>query len=191
MVGVGKQIKQREHCLDRPLALQRAFILLSQSFQLCLEVLPPYPLAWNSPSLLVPPLSPWIQISVQTKTPIECQGGWLCWDQHPFPGWLHLPPASTRPLRWVLRGTHSRIPRSWGCQHHPESSARIIQWQVWGSAKRKQEPQGPLAAKPKWSAESGNGVDSFSSQSILRRKQMQKFSFALFKSLRLFLTSEK
>lgn len=105
MVGVGKQIKQREHCLDRPLALQRAFILLSQSFQLCLEVLPPYPLAWNSPFLLVPPLSPWIQISVQTKTPIECQGGWLCWDQHPFPGWLHLPPASTRPLRWVLRGT--------------------------------------------------------------------------------------
>lgn len=193
MVGVGKQIKQREHCLDRPLALQWAFILLSQSFQLCLEVLPPYPLAWNSPSLLVPPLSPWIQISVQTKTPIECRGGLAVLGPASLPRVAASPSRQHPALAVGAPGDSgsSRIPRSWGCQHHPESSARIIQWQVWGSAKRKQEPQGPLAAKPKWSAESGNGVDSFSSQSILRRKQMQKFSFALFKSLRLFLTSEK
>ena len=39
VMGVGKRIRWREHCLDRPLALQWAFILLSQSFQLCLELL--------------------------------------------------------------------------------------------------------------------------------------------------------
>lgn len=40
VVGVGKQIRQREeNCLDCPLALQWGFTLLSQSFQLCVEML--------------------------------------------------------------------------------------------------------------------------------------------------------
>lgn len=67
-MGVGKQIRWREHRLDRPLALQRAFVLPSQSFQLCLELpwwsqgfgtnptsLTPPPLqGWDAPSLPVP-----------------------------------------------------------------------------------------------------------------------------------------
>lgn len=73
-----------ERCLHHPLALQWAFILLSWSFQLCLELLVLAMVGvgdlaltlhrYPHPSLLLLSLHLGVQISVQTKTHLAVLG---------------------------------------------------------------------------------------------------------------------
>lgn len=154
MMEVGKGMRRRKHCSDHPLALQRDFILLSRAFQLSLE------LCW-------PPIPP-------SSIPDSIESLGYGWDG--IQGGCTSLPA----LGMGTRGVWGARPPRAGAANaalNSQHGAGV------GSAEENQKLGDHRLQSPNEEpSREIRLVGFFLSLGILRWKQTQKFSFALFRS---------